>query len=289
MNAITPLSGPVPTGRNQTIDILRGVALVLILIVHCSFDFTGWDWTIPEEHVPELPMATLNPTVGGLVDFFLRDKARALFALMFGVSFALQLARSEQSGRSFERMFIKRMVLLAMIGLVHGHLIYYFEILRLYAMAGLLMLLLWRLPNKALLPLVGFLTVLAPIVGYGLLQALGLDFMAGRPPQSEIFVAFTSDSPREILSINHRLATSTYLPGFLIGFGMPPYSATFCSGYGWRARAGCRIPCSIAKRSSGSRLSAWCRGCCSKAARSSCHSLIPLRRSGCFFYSASPS
>ncbi|WP_040400001.1 DUF418 domain-containing protein [Cecembia lonarensis] len=236
MNAITPSSGPVPTGRNQTIDILRGMALVLILIVHCSFDFTGWDWTIPEEHVPELPMAALNPTVGGLVDFFLRDKARALFALMFGVSFALQLARSEQSGRSFERMFIKRMVLLAMIGLVHGHLIYYFEILRLYAMAGLLMLLLWRLPNKALLPLVGFLTVLAPIVGYGLLQALGLDFMAGRPPQSEIFVAFTSDSPREILSINHRLATSTYLPGFLIGFGMP-ILGNFLLGL-WLARKG---------------------------------------------------
>ncbi|MFN4122510.1 MAG: hypothetical protein ACK4GL_04305 [Flavobacteriales bacterium] len=76
-------------------------------------------------------MAALIPSVNGLVDFFLRDKARALFVLMFGVSFALQLARSEQSGRSFKRIFMKRIALLAMIGLVHGHLIYYIKILRL--------------------------------------------------------------------------------------------------------------------------------------------------------------
>lgn len=207
--------------RIDILDILRGMALILILIVHCAFDFIGWGWTIPEERVPELPIAALNPAVGGLVDFFLRDKARALFALMFGVSFALQLERSQQRSESFKRMFIKRMALLAVIGLIHGHLIYYFEILRLYAMASLLMLILWRLPNRALLPLVGFLTVLAPILGYGLFQAIGLDFMAGRPPHSEIYAAFTSDSLHEILSLNHRLAMSTYMPGFLIAFGMP--------------------------------------------------------------------
>lgn len=43
MNAITPSYGSVPAGRNQTIDILRGVALLLILVVNCAFDFTGWD------------------------------------------------------------------------------------------------------------------------------------------------------------------------------------------------------------------------------------------------------
>jgi len=236
MIAATPLSGPMPAGRNQTIDILRGVALVLILIVHCAFDFIGWGWSIPEERVAELPLAAFNPAVGDVVEFFLRDKARALFALMFGVSFALQLARSEQRGESFERMFIKRMALLAVIGLVHGHLIYHFEILRLYVMAGLLMLLLWRLPNRALLPLVGFLTVLAPVVAYGLFQALGLDFMAGRPPEAEIFAAHTSGSPRELLAITHRLAMSTYMPGFLIAFGMPILGC-FLLGL-WLARKG---------------------------------------------------
>lgn len=236
MNATTSPSGPVLVGRHLTVDILRGVALVLILIVHCAFDFTGWGWTIPEEGVAELPLASVNPAVGGLVDFFLRDKARTLFAMMFGVSFALQLARSDQRGESFKPMFIKRMALLAVIGLVHGHLIYYFEILRLYAMAGLLMLILWRLPNKVLLPFVGFFTVLAPVLGYGIFQAMDLEFMAGRPPQTEIYAAFTSDSLRELLSINQRLAMSTYMPGFLIAFGMPILGC-FLLGL-WLARKG---------------------------------------------------
>lgn len=163
---------PLPSvadARKDTIDILRGVALVLILIVHCAFDFTGWGWTIPDERMAELPLAAFNEPVGQLVLFFLRDKARAMFALMFGVAFALQLARSQQRGESFERMFIKRMALLAVIGIIHGHLLYSFEILRLYVIAGLLMLLLWRLPNRFLLPLVGFLTVIGPMLAYGII------------------------------------------------------------------------------------------------------------------------
>ena len=232
----TTTSVLLPSERNQTIDILRGFALVLILIVHCAFDFIGWGWTIPEERIPELPMASLNPMIGGMVEFFLRDKARALFALMFGVSFAMQLKRSEQLGKSFKPMFIKRMALLAVIGLVHGHLIYYFEILRLYVMAGVLMMILWRFPNKALLPLVGFLTVLAPILAYGLFQAMGLEFMAGRPTTTDIYAAHTSDLIGELLSINHRLAMSTYKPGFLIAFGMPILGC-FLLGL-WLARKG---------------------------------------------------
>jgi uncharacterized protein len=181
-------------------------------------------------------MASLNPMIGGMVEFFLRDKARALFALMFGVSFAMQLKRSEQLGKSFKPMFIKRMALLAVIGLVHGHLIYYFEILRLYVMAGVLMMILWRFPNKALLPLVGFLTVLAPVLAYGLFQAMGLEFMAGRPTTTDIYAAHTSDLIGELLSINHRLAMSTYKPGFLIAFGMPILGC-FLLGL-WLARKG---------------------------------------------------
>lgn len=236
MNTTNPSSEPVLAGRNQTIDILRGMALVLILIVHCAFDFTGWGWSIPEEHIPELPLASVNPAVGGLVDFFLRDKARSLFAFMFGVSFALQLARSEERGESFEHMFIKRMALLAVIGLIHGHLLYHFEILRLYVIAGVLMLLLWRLPNRALLPLVGFFTVLAPVLGYGIFQALGLEFMTGRPPESEIYTAHTSESLRELVAITHRIAMSTYMPGFLIVYGLP-ILGNFLLGL-WLARKG---------------------------------------------------
>jgi len=47
-------SPTLPAGRQGTIDILRGVTLVLILVVHCAFDFTGWAWTIPEEALPAL-------------------------------------------------------------------------------------------------------------------------------------------------------------------------------------------------------------------------------------------
>lgn len=223
---------PVAKPRHDTIDILRGLALVLILIVHCAFDFTGWAWTIPEDHIPKLPLAAFNEPVGQFVLFFLRDKSRALFALMFGVAFALQLARSQQLGASFERLFVKRMALLALIGVCHGHLLYHFDILRLYVMAGLLMLLLWRLPNRALLPLVAFLAVIGPLLAF----VLGADPSAGHPLPAEIYAGHTSGSVRELLGLTQRLAISTYRPGFLIVFGLPILGC-FLLGL-WLARQG---------------------------------------------------
>ncbi len=231
-----PAPGPMAPGRNETIDILRGVALVMILIVHCAFDFTGWGWTIPGDQLAQLPLAALDKPVGELLGFFLRDKARALFALMFGVAFALQLARSQQLGESFERMFLKRMALLAVIGIIHGHLIYSFEILRLYVIAGVLMLLLWRLPNRFLLPLVGFLTVVGPILAYGIIQALGVDLNAGLPTTEEMFAGYTSSSVSELLALTHRLAMGRYMAGDLIFMGMPILGC-FLLGL-WLARQG---------------------------------------------------
>lgn len=222
--------------RQETIDILRGVALVLILIVHCAFDFTGWGWTVLGDEQALLPLATLDKPIGELLNLFLRDKARAMFAMMFGVAFALQLARSQQSGESFERMFIKRMAMLAVIGVIHGHLIYSFEILRLYAIAGLLMLLLWRLPNRSLLATAGFLAVLGPILFYGIGMALGLDFFGGRVSLEDMYAGYTSSSVRELLALTHRLAMGRYTPADLIFMGMPILGC-FLLGL-WLARCG---------------------------------------------------
>ncbi|MCG6118227.1 MAG: DUF418 domain-containing protein [Aquimonas sp.] len=222
--------------RQETIDILRGLALVLILVVHCAFDFTGWGWTIPKEALPGLPLAALDGSVAWALEFFLREKSRALFALMFGVAFALQLQRSQQLGEHFERVFARRMAVLAVIGLLHGHLLYGFDVLRLYVIAGLLLLLLWRLPGRALWAMIAFATTLGPFLFFAIARMLGMDLGGGMPDIAEIHAGHTSSSPLPLIALNHQLAMGLYLPVSLFGTVLPILGC-FLLGL-WLARTG---------------------------------------------------
>lgn len=234
MSAATPMhpSGP----RQETIDILRGLALVLILVVHCAFDFSGWGWTIPKDELPGLPLATLDAPVAWVLEFFLRDKSRALFALMFGIAFALQIERSRQLGERFERVFVRRMAVLAVIGLLHGHLLYGFDILRLYVIAGLLMLLLWRLQGRALWAMIAFATTLGPFLIFAVAHALGAGLQGALPEVAEIYAGHRSPSALALVELNHRIAMNTYQPASLVGFGLPILGC-FLLGL-WLARTG---------------------------------------------------
>jgi uncharacterized protein len=93
-------------------------------------------------------------------------KFLTLFSLLFGVSFALQFARLNARGQGFTRVYVRRVVILALFGLAHGLLLYSAEVLFAYAVAGLVLLALRDWPAARLLEFGLILLGITLIWGY---------------------------------------------------------------------------------------------------------------------------
>lgn len=123
--------------RAGVLDALRGFALLGIFISHVP-GFSGY------EFLPAVQQAALDRFgVDAYVTFahalLVRGKFFSLFSLLFGIGFSIQLESARRRGARFAAHFSRRLAILLGIGLVHG-LIWYGDILRDYALLGLLLI-----------------------------------------------------------------------------------------------------------------------------------------------------
>lgn len=134
--------------RIITLDVIRGIAVMGIF----SVNVIAFAMIFP---------AYLNPTAMGLegeidlltwfVNFILIDgKMRSLFSILFGASMLLVIDRAVAAGRSGARVHFARMVVLALIGLFHFYVIWFGDILFLYAITGMVAYLFRRSSVKKL-------------------------------------------------------------------------------------------------------------------------------------------
>lgn len=75
-----------------------------------------------------------------LVALLFETKFYLLFSFLFGYSFTLQMAAAERAKAGFVPRMLRRQLALLALGLVHGALLYYGEILSTYALLGLVLL-----------------------------------------------------------------------------------------------------------------------------------------------------
>ncbi len=137
----------VPQERVETIDIIRGVALVGILIINFTVDHRDLNpWT-------ERPL--LDQFVFWPITFFIDEKFRAIYSFLFGLGFAFQMLRAEDRNAPFVSIYIRRLIVLYIIGLINQILTGQ-DILHNYAMVGVVLLILHKLPRK-LLPFLALL------------------------------------------------------------------------------------------------------------------------------------
>lgn len=120
--------------RHITLDALRGFAVMGILWMNITtFGF------------PE--MAYISPIIGTagspsdiaswMTSFIFFDgKMRAIFSLLFGASMILVIERAAASGQSTAQVHYSRMFWLAIFGLCHFYLLWWGDILFLYAVSG---------------------------------------------------------------------------------------------------------------------------------------------------------
>jgi len=134
----------VPTHKQErisSVDALRGFALFGILLANIPY---GGDYGI-------------TPEDGKLVVWFfnliLSNKFISIFSMLFGFGFYIQLTRAAEKKIDFRRYFIIRMVLLFVIGSLHGYLLWNGDIIRTYALGGMFLLLVHRWPLRRLVVL----------------------------------------------------------------------------------------------------------------------------------------
>tara|TARA_R110000744_G_scaffold60565_4_gene125444 strand:+ start:429 stop:2030 length:1602 start_codon:yes stop_codon:yes gene_type:complete len=122
--------------RIDAMDILRGLALVGILLMNIEW----FNRALVSLGSQDTSLTGLNHAVGWLIRCFVEGKFYKLFALLFGMGFAVMLIRAKAAERPFGAWFSRRMLALIVLGLLHMIFLWGGDILHNYGIAGLLLL-----------------------------------------------------------------------------------------------------------------------------------------------------
>lgn len=134
--------------RIHIIDAFRGFALAGIVIVHFTEQFIAAP--PPEGAFNDVVQGPLDQIIDLFVNLFLRGKFFALFSLLFGLSFFIQMDRASKRGVDFRGRFLWRLLLLFVIGYLH-HMFYRGDILTIYAVLGLALVLFHNISTRWLI------------------------------------------------------------------------------------------------------------------------------------------
>ncbi len=148
MESTHTVPGPIQPGeRLHALDVVRGFALLGILLMNIEY------FQRPMQAV----MLGFNPDQVGLdywtawlVYVFVQGKFYTMFSLLFGMGFVIFLDRAMQKGASARMLFMRRLSVLLIIGIIHAFGIWSGDILLTYALVGFLLLLWAKTPARRL-------------------------------------------------------------------------------------------------------------------------------------------
>lgn len=163
----TVSSSPVPN-RISILDVLRALALLGIVIVHAHDHFNIYELSFASEGWQSLA----NSIVDWCYNYLFVGKAFLIFSFLFGVSFFIQLDRSEQKGIDFRKRFMWRLVLLCGFGLIHSC-FYDGDILLIFGILGFFIVPLFHCPSRWLI-IMAIICFLQPVAIYDTLVQHGI-------------------------------------------------------------------------------------------------------------------
>jgi uncharacterized protein len=167
--------------RIAALDAVRGFALLGIFMVNIQFfSATMGEMFTP---TPREGSTQLDSAAFYGVKTLATGKFYPLFSMLFGMGMAMQLMRARKAGRGFAGFYTRRLVVLGAIGLAHALLLWYGDILFIYALAGAVMMLLINLSARKLV-VIGAALVIASALMTGGITAL--EALAERPDQPSV-------------------------------------------------------------------------------------------------------
>ncbi len=180
-----PLAPVALVDRVNSVDVMRGVALLGILIMNI--------------YAFSMPMSAYsNPfTFGGstginlgvwiFTHIFVEQKFMTTFSMLFGAGLVLMWQRAQARGRKFGAIYYRRTLWLIVFGMIHGYLIWGGDILFHYGLSGLV-LYLFRKRSARTLIIVGMVGLLITVgLSIGLGKVVG--FMRDTAAEAEVALA----------------------------------------------------------------------------------------------------
>ena len=157
---------PVDGGQRLVLlDALRGFALCGVFLSNVYVWFSGRVLLSPAQAQALNASEPLLDTVARFtINLLVFGKFITLFSFLFGLGFAVQLGRAEQRGASIVPLYLRRMVVLLLIGLAHMFLIWFGDILSSYALMGVALLLFRNRSDKTLWIFAVLSALVAPLV-----------------------------------------------------------------------------------------------------------------------------
>jgi len=183
---VTPIPG---VERYAAIDLLRGFGVLGILAINIQLFSMPFALSVN-------PMALgdrgrLDFAIWVATHLFFDQKFMTIFSLLFGAGILIMTSRAESRGGRSAALHYRRMAWLLVFGLVHAYLIWYGDILVLYAVCGFLVYPLRRREPLTLL----VLGVLALSVGAALGIAAGVAVSAAPAEAQQDVVGFWAPAP----------------------------------------------------------------------------------------------
>lgn len=157
-----------PNYRIEAIDTLRGFALLGILVMN----ITGMAFPFAAYFNPIVYGGSTGANFGAWVfaHLFFELKMMGIFSMLFGAGVILMTERAEAAGRSFGRVYYRRIFWLLLFGLAHAYLLWYGDILVTYSLCGIFLYLFRRRSARTLI--ISGISVLV----FGALLSTGMGF-----------------------------------------------------------------------------------------------------------------
>lgn len=176
---LAPLAG---AERIEALDVVRGFALLGIFLM--NIEWFGRPIASLREGMPR-GLTGADWLAGWFVAYFVQGKFWTIFALLFGMGFAVMLGRAERAGRDFIGVYLRRILALAVFGAAHYLFLWDGDILFTYAVGALaLLIVLYARPWPVVLAVAAF-------AGLGVLTGVeGLFAVAGGLASVGLFAIF---------------------------------------------------------------------------------------------------
>ena len=177
--------------RLISMDAMRGFAIFGIFMVNIQFMAMPFEWAA-DAHYSEGP----DVWAWAVTRTLFESNFVAIFSMLFGAGLILQMNSAESKGVSFAPLYLRRLAVLMIMGLLHGTLLFEGDILLLYSAVGLVLFLCRRLRAKKLL-IIGCIPLFIAVLGAFFLD--GIDMQSSEKEIQEQLRVHTEGTTAELL------------------------------------------------------------------------------------------